>query len=308
MKKLNLLIFFFLIFTISVNSYSQIKIRYKISDEIVTNIDILNEKNYLIFLRPGLEKLSNSELIKIAENSLIREIIKKKELNKIFGSIDKLGSEDEIKKKLFNYKNVKNEDEFLKLLNKNRINYRNIIEKIKNEALWNELVFKKYSSLVNINKTKLRENLVKKISSTKKYEYKLSEILFELSENETYEKKYKEILEYTKVNDFKSAATKYSISNSSNKGGQIGWIKETLLSEELVNKLENIKIGQITLPIKYPNGYLLLMINEKKEMKQKINIDEELVDIINFERNRQLNQFSLLFYKKLKQNTSIDEY
>lgn len=308
MKKLNLLIFFFLIFTISVNSYSQIKIRYKISDEIVTNIDILNEKNYLIFLRPGLEKLSNSELIKIAENSLIREIIKKKELNKIFGSIDKLGSEDEIKKKLFNYKNVKNEDEFLKLLNKNRINYRNIIEKIKNEALWNELVFKKYSSLVNINKTKLRENLVKKISSTKKYEYKLSEILFELSENETYEKKYKEILEYTKVNDFKSAATKYSISNSSNKGGQIGWIKETLLSEELVNKLENIKIGQITLPIKYPNGYLLLMINEKKVMKQKINIDEELVDIINFERNRQLNQFSLLFYKKLKQNTSIDEY
>ena len=60
--------------------------------------------------------------------------------------------------------------------------------------------------------------------------------------------------------------------------------------------------------MKYPNGYLILKINDKKEMKQTINIDEELKEMINFERNKQLNQFSLLFYKKLKQNTIINEY
>ena len=61
-------------------------------------------------------------------------------------------------------------------------------------------------------------------------------------------------------------------------------------------------------PIKYPNGYLILNINDKREMKQVIDINKELDDMVNFETNKQLNQFSLLYYKKLKQNTVINEY
>ena len=93
-----------------------------------------------------------------------------------------------------------------------------------------------------------------------------------------------------------------------NKGGEIGWIKETLLSKKLVVELKSLKKGQISKPIKYPNGYLLLRVNDKKEIKKKIDINKELNEKVNFERNRQLNQFSLLYYKKLKQNTKIDEY
>ena len=59
--------------------------------------------------------------------------------------------------------------------------------------------------------------------------------------------------------------------------------------------------------MKYPNGYLILKVNEK-EIKEKINIEKELQDKIRFETNRQLNQFSLLYYKKLKQNYKINEY
>ena len=43
-------------------------------------------------------------------------------------------------------------------------------------------------------------------------------------------------------------------------------------------------------------------------MKQIVNIDKELDDLYRFETNKQLNQFSLLFFKKLKQNTVINEY
>ena len=93
-----------------------------------------------------------------------------------------------------------------------------------------------------------------------------------------------------------------------NRGGEIGWVKETLLSEKIVNKLKNLKKGQISNPIKYPNGYLLLKVNNKKEMKQIIDIDKELNEKVNFERNKQLNQFSMLYYKKLEQNTKINEY
>ena len=289
-------------------AYSKIEIKYKIDNEIITNLDIIEEKKYLIFLRPNLKNLSKVELSNIAENSLIREIIKKKELDRIFKDEENLKFVEEIKKNLFRFKNVKNEDEFKSLLLKNDISYKTIIQKMKYEAMWNELIFQKYSSFVKVDKSKLKDELKKKLSKNRKYEYNLSEILFEIQNKEFLDKKYKEIIEYAKSKGFKNAATKYSISNSSDKGGEIGWIKETMLSENLNKILGNMKKKEISKIIKYPNGYLIIKINDKKEMKQIIDTDKELKDMINFEQNRQLSQFSLLFYKKLKQNIIINEY
>jgi len=287
---------------------SKIEIKYKVGDEIVTNLDILDERKYLVFLRPNLNGLKEKELSIIAENSLIREIIKKKELKRVFKDDENLEFMEEIKKNLYRFKNVKSESEFKNLLNKSNVNYEKIITKMKYEAMWNELIFQKYSSFIKIDKTKLKKELQIKISKNKKYEYNLSEILFELENNETLEKKYQEILKYTNNNNFKNAAAKFSISNSSIKGGEIGWIKETLLSENLIKILGTMEKNDVSRYIIYPNGYLILKINDKREMEQVINVNRELNELSNFEKNRQLNQFSLLFYKKLKQNININEY
>ena len=161
-------------------AYSKIQIKYKIDNEIITNLDILEEKKYLIFLRPNLKNLSKVELSNIAENSLIREIIKKKELDRIFKDEENLKFVEEIKKNLFRFKKVNNEDEFKSLLVKNDVSYKTIIQKMKYEAMWNELIFQKYSSFVKVDKSKLKDELKKKLSKNRKYEYNLSEILFEI--------------------------------------------------------------------------------------------------------------------------------
>ena len=83
MLRVHFLIFFLIFFKSSV-SFSQIQIKYKIGEEIITNVDILNERKYLIFLRPGLKELPETEMIKISTNSLIKEIIKKKRIKKNF--------------------------------------------------------------------------------------------------------------------------------------------------------------------------------------------------------------------------------
>ena len=293
---------------ISIKSNADIEIKYKIGDEIITNIDILNEKKYLIFLRPGLKNIPEKEIIVISKNSIIRETIKKRELNKIFQNTDNIEFIDEIKNNLFRYKKVKNEIEFKELLKKNKINYKKIIEKMKYEALWNELVYKKFSSLVKINEKKLKQELKLKISNNKKFEYNLSELVFDINNQENFKDKYNEILKNITNYDFKYAATKFSLTESGKKGGQIGWIKETFLSDTIMNNLKNKKKNSITEPIKIPSGYLLLKINDKREIKQKINIERELNELKKFETNKQLNQFSLVYYKKLKQNTIINEY
>ena len=136
----------------------------------------------------------------------------------------------------------------------------------------------------------------------------MSELLFEIEDGETLNSKYEKIIKLINLKGFKNASYNFSISNSSKKGGEIGWVKETLLSDKLNKILVRMKQGQITKPIKYPNGYLLIKINDKKDLKEKINIENELKELIQYESGRQLNQYSLLFYKKLKQNTIINEY
>ncbi len=308
MIKIRYIIYFFFTIIYGQISYANIEIKYKIGDDIITNIDIYDEKNYLLFLRPNLNNLSENEILKISTNSLIKEIIKKKELNKIYKDTDNLKFVDEIKKNLFKFKKVKNENEFINLLKKNNIEYSKIIEKLKYEGLWNEFIFQKYSSFVKIDKDTLRAKLKSNISKDKKFEYNLSELLFEINKDENLQDKSREILKYIKLNGFKAAANRYSISSSANRGGEIGWIKETLLSDDLNKILKKLQSEMISRPLKYPNGYLLLKINEKREMQQVINIEKELDELVSFEKNRQLNQFSLLFYKKLKQNTIINEY
>ena len=159
-----------------------------------------------------------------------------------------------------------------------------------------------------LSKEQLRINLNTKISKDKKFEYNISEILFEIEKNENLKSKYKKITEYINSNNFKAAASRFSLSNSANNGGEVGWIKETLLSENLNSILKKINKNEITEPIKYSSGYLILRINDKQELKQKINIEKELNELVMYEKNRQLNQFSLLLYKKLKQNIQINEY
>ena len=306
MPKIKILFVLFLLTFASYKLDAKIYIKYKIGDQIITNFDIENEINNLIFFRPSLERLSKDELNKIAKNTLIREIIKNTEIRKAFNNINSINLEKKVKQRLFAYKKVKNEDELIQILKKDNIIYKEVVEKVKYETLWNELIFQKFNKSVKIDKDYLSKQLKVKIYKNRKFEYNLSEILFEVDNNENVIKKNEEILKSIKKYGFKASASKYSISNSASVGGNIGWVKETVLSNKIVNKLDKLNIDGITKPIKYPNGFLILMINDKKEIKKEINFDEELNEFIKFEKNKQLNQFSQLYYKRLKQNTIIN--
>ncbi len=308
MKKYKLLIYLFILFFVNNYSYGELKIEYKVGEEIITNYDILNERDYLIFLRPNLKELSQEDILKLSKNSLIRQIIKKKELDRIFKNLDNVNLNKEMKLKLMKFKSVDHDEKLKTLIKSNNLDYDSLLKRLKYESLWNELIYKKFSALIKIDRNKLRNDLTKKISNIKKYEYNLSELLFEIEDGETLNSKYEKIIKLINLKGFKNASYNFSISNSSKKGGEIGWVKETLLSDKLNKILVGMKQGQITKPIKYPNGYLLIKINDKKDLKEKINIENELKELIQYESGRQLNQYSLLFYKKLKQNTIINEY
>tara|TARA_B100000579_G_scaffold427885_1_gene437174 strand:+ start:7 stop:933 length:927 start_codon:yes stop_codon:yes gene_type:complete len=303
-KKLFISILISLIFSNFVIS-KEILIISKVNDEIITNIDIENEKKYLLLLNNNLKKLSEIEFFDLSKNSLIREKIKKKETNKYFTKQNNK-TENKIVENFYKRLRFDNQETFIKYLDKEKINFEKLKEKLIIETLWNQIIFKKFNHRVRIDKNLIKNKIVDYYNSKdKKYEYRLSEIIIDNSKDINLKKK--EILSYINKFGFKIAANKFSKSDTSRYGGDIGWIKGTRLSIDIKNKISKMKIGEISEPIQVSNGYIFLKINDKREIKEKFDLDKELKQQINFEKTRQLNQFSLNYFKKLKKNVIIYE-
>ena len=309
MKKIKIIIIFFsFFFNLNANS-NVVEIKVKIDDEIITNLDIENEENYLTFLNPKLKNLDKEKVFNIAKNSLITEIIKKKELAKFVDLNKENNLVNIIERNLLLKKNIKSKNEYKKILNMRNLDYEEIKKKLLIEALWNQLIYQRNSKNIVINKEELRKKIEGQIEVVKKkYEYNLSEIVFEEKIDNNFEDIVKEIKDNINNIGFENTAIIFSISSTAKNAGRIGWINELQVSQQILKKIENLNIGQISEPIKVNNSFMIIKVNKKKEFKNKIDLEKELEKLIKLETNRQLNNFSIIFYKRLRKNLEIYEY
>ena len=298
-------IFFFIIFFLQINliNSSEVKIVTKVNSEILTNIDIENESKYLTIQNTNLKNLNKNELYELSKNSLIRQILKKGEVLKNF----KLEKNTKLGEKLLkeNYTAIgfENREKYSYFLKKQGFEIEILREKLLIDRLWNLLIYEKFKNKIKIDEDEIKKKVKEFINNQRKvYEYDLSEILFDINTN------YNELIDFTDKHGFEAAASKYSISDTSTNGGKIGWIKSNNLAEKLRKQISNLSEGQISEPIEIPNGNLLIKLNRKREIENRIDLELEIKKQISFEQNRQLNSFSLNFYKKLKQNSIINEY
>jgi len=290
-------------------SNSEIEILFKVDNEIITNIDVEKEKRYLIALNNKLSEIPASQLNIIAKESLIKEIIKKKELNKFFDLNKTNEYSEKVAKNFYKRLNFKNEKEFESYLKNFNIKKKFIMEKIKQESLWNQMIYDRFRYQVNIDKKKLRKILQKKISNNeyKNEDFNISEILFQLNSNEDLDTKLNVIKKSISELGFENTANIYSVSPSSKFGGKIGWIQKNQLSEVLLKEIMQVKKNELTQPIQANNGYLIIKLNDKRIVNKEVNFEDELSKLVNFEKEKQYNQISNIFYNKIKQNTYISE-
>ena len=300
------IIFSFLLLNSSL-SKANVNIVVKIDDKIITNYDIQNEANYLKLLNPNLKELDNENILKLSKESLIREIIKKNEIKKIFNLSLENPLANEYLKDLYTRLDFNDEKEFNEyILSSSNYSLDDIKQKIKIEIAWNELIYFKYKNQLNIDKEKLKFK-IEQLDNEVIREYKLSEIVFNKKKDETLQNQIDLIKSNISEIGFNNAANIFSISDSAKFGGNIGWVDEKNLSEKLLENLRKIDIGQHTDIIQIGNNFIIIKIDEIKESNAPINKEKELAKMIKFETNKQLNQFSRIFFDKSKINYKIDE-
>ena len=287
---------------------SKIYIYATVDDEIITNFDIQKESEYLKILNTNLEQLESKQVFKLAKNSLINEIIKKKEISK-FIDIDSKDNAlvDEYLQNLFSKLNYSDLDSFKKALStKGNYSISTIKKKIKLELMWNELIYNRYKNQVKIDENEIIKK-VNNLSNKTQKEFLLSEIVFAKKKGENLDDLFDQISLSIDQIGFNNTANIYSISDSSKLGGKIGWINESSLSKIILKELNNITKGEFTKKIKIANNYLILKIDDVKFDRVIIDKDIEIKNLIRVESNKQLNQFSRIYFDKSKINYSINE-
>ena len=302
--KLILALIFYLGF--SVNGFTiENKILFKVNNEIITSVDVLNEIKYLNLLNKNLKNFDKNKIYEVATNSIIKNKVKENELRKFFKKFDVDKKYlNEITIKYFDKFDIYSIEELQNLLQKNNLSLKEIQKKITIQILWNNLIFQKFSKNVKIDKKLIKKEISKKEIQE---EFLISEIVFNIKENETLEKKLVIIKNEIIKNNFSNAAILYSISDTAINGGKIGWVSLNSLSKKIRDQLNNLKVGEITNPIQIPGGFIILKIENKKENIVKINIEKEFEKIIKIKTNEQLNQFSNIYYNKVEKDIKIHE-
>jgi len=309
MFKNKILIFLTLIFfSNNITAFGlENKILVKIENQIITSLDVNNEYKYLIALNPNIKNSKKEDLIKLSKRSIIQEKIKKIAIEKNFNN-PKIPQKylEQILKNVYSRIGINNLNDFKKYLEINNIDFENVQKKLEIEALWNELILIKFSSKIKIDEENLK-NKIQKDNNKFLKSYLLSEISFEISNLNDLDKKFIEISEIIKNKGFDFAALKYSLSPTSNLGGRLDWINENSLNKNIKEAIKKLEINDFTNPIVVPGGFLILQINEIKNTKIEVNIENELKKLVNFEKNTQLNQYSKIYFNKIKKNLAINE-
>ena len=279
-----------------------------VNNNVITNVDIDNEYRYLIALSPDLQNVNKETVMKLAKDSIIREKIKEDELIKHYNLNVKNKLIDKIISNFYKKMGMKNINEFKNYLSKYNLNFKDIENKIGIEAAWNDLVYMKFENRIKINELEMKNEIKKNILDRKEQNsYFISEILFTAENYEKLQKKYKSIEKSILEIGFNNTANIHSVSDTAKLGGKVGWISDSQLNETIKKEIINLKIGEYTKPVTIPGGFLIVKLNDIKKEEINLNFDEELNKKVNSEKNSQLQNFSEIYFKKIKKNSTISE-
>ena len=291
----------------AVNSLEKVFIVLKINNEIITNVDVENEIKYLIALNPQLKTIPNNKIEEIAKKSIIKENLKKSEILKYYILDQKNPLLQEILAQFYEKLGMNNKNEFNEYLVNFDLLIDDVLKRIEVETVWNQMIYQKYKAQLQIDQKKFKEVINLKKNNQESNLLSLVEIVFEKKNNEKFQEKLTLIQNSIEEIGFENTANIYSVSESSNFGGKLGWINEQSLSKKVLEKVNGLKIGEYTAAIDMGSSYVILKIQDIKKQIIEINEEAALKEMIKFEENKQLESFSRIYYNKVKINSQINE-
>ena len=195
-----------------------------------------------------------------------------------------------------------------KTFESNGIKFSNIVKRFETELKWNTLIFQLYKNRISINIEEIEDQLKLAQNRKKIYNYLISEIIIRPVETGKLESKIEELKSKIEIEGFEKVAMDLSISETAFKGGDLGWINENVLTKKFKSIIVKTPVGKISEPILLPEGILLFKIRDKKQQEESKSLEETKNIIVEAEKTKILNMYSLSHYDKLRRTISINYY
>tara|TARA_B100001989_G_C24505965_1_gene447553 strand:- start:240 stop:1088 length:849 start_codon:yes stop_codon:yes gene_type:complete len=280
----------------------------KIDNDIITTFDIYEEIKFLKLFNPQLNNLSENEIFEISKNSILKDRIKRIEILKF---VKEIKVDDRFLVRLIKNRyseiGLNSLDSFENYLSKNKLDVDKVKEKISTELIWNDIIFQKFNSKVSVNREEIKKNILENPQKKTQEKLLLSEITFNVDKKVDFEKKSKKIFDDIEKTGFKNAALIHSESSTASNGGLIGWVKFDNINNSIKTEISNLNIGQYSKPVRTSSGFIIVKIEDKKVDKIDINLNREIEEMIKFKTNEQLDQFSNIYFNKIKKDLTIHE-
>ena len=307
-KKIIYLIITFTLLTSSL--YGEIKdgLFATVGNKAITESDIIKEIKIILILSDQPYSVEKREMLQsVAVRESVKRNIKKIEIEK-YNNLSY--NEMDLSRELIAIAEQANTDiQTLKIkFAQNGIDFSNVVENIKIELLWNSLIFNLYKNRLNINLSEVDEQLENLNKNKDINEYLISEIIIEPVSKDKLDFEIKKIKEEIKVQGFEKVAMEKSISDSSINGGDLGWVSQNLISKEFQSKIINTPIGEISDPVLLPKGIVFFKVRDKRISNKIFNIEEAKQQLINSEKTKILNMYSLSHYDTLRRTVAINYY
>ena len=290
-----------------------------IKDELINNQIIQSTQNigfksiedfktYLEFEKYEFDEFKKKILLELKWNQLIYQFYK----NQIV--IDKEKIDNKLKKLIAEQKKIKEylvyeifiEDAAIKELNKKseeELTENNVVEELtKNKVVIGDqdgIIIKSESASYNNKKNPIDvESSIEKVT-----EAKTNEQITEAKTNDQIT--IDDLIENIKEKGFENTAIQFSSSPTAQQGGRLGWVSESKFSKILLKFIKKTKIGTITEPIPISGGILILKVENKRVEENKMDLDKKMKQLIEIEKNNQLNNFSRNYFNQVKNNIKI---
>ena len=276
-----------------------------VGNKAITKSDVLNEIKLILILNNKIfSEKERKKLQQIAIKSIIKRHVKQIEIEK--SNFLEFNQQD-VKKEILRLANNINVDveTLKKICASNQLDFSIIEDQIKIELLWNSLIFQLYKDRLSVNLDEIDEQL--KLTQNKKEieEYLISEIVIKTVDKDKLESVIRELKNKIKIEGFESVAISLSISDSASRGGNLGWIKENLISKKLLSIIANTSLGNISEPILLPRGILIFKVRNKRKIEKNINIEETKNELVNSEKTKILNMHSSAHYNNIRSSVSV---
>ena len=311
MKKIIKIICIFLAFNFfSVSSNSEIKdsLFATVGNKAITESDIKNEiMTILILTDTAYSPDKKDQLQSVAVKEMVRRNIKKIEVEKypalIFNKSDLDGELLKLALGLnINVETLRNRFEV------NGIDFSIVMENLKTELLWNGLIYELYKDRLTINLEEIDEQLIEFDDQEEINEYLISEIILKSVATPEINSEVEKVKNKIINEGFEKTAMDLSISETALKGGDLGWINENAISEQFKSKIIKTPVGKVSEPIILPEGILLFKVRDKRNLKTNLTVDDAKKQLVNAEKTKLLNMYSLSHYDKLRRSIAINYY